>query len=182
MSTMTGKLLVATPELFDPNFRRTVVLILEHDSDDGALGVVLNRPSTVDVADPLAAWDAVVSEPRVVFSGGPVSPEIGIALADTPGEPPDGWRPLVGNVGVVDLGSDPDDMGGALRSRVYSGYAGWSPGQLEAEIDEPAWFVIDPLPDDLFLDSPESLWPMVLARQPGVVSWYANYPEHPSLN
>src|SRR5687768_2508756 len=127
-----GKLLVATPDLEDPNFFRTVVLMLEH-TDDGALGVVLNRPTIAELTEPLPAWAPMAAEPAVVFTGGPVQPEAAIGLGRrTPGEgEPDGFAALFGDLGTVDLERPPDAVVPVIdRIRVFAGYAGWGPGQL----------------------------------------------------
>ena len=166
---LTGKLLVALPMLVDPNFARTVVLLLSH-SDEGAVGVVLNRPSTTEVADPLPSWSVVAAEPPVVFVGGPVQPEMAIALGH------DGDL-----VATVDLEADP-----ALLTfqevRVYAGYAGWSGGQLEDELLEGAWVVCESEPGDAFRPDASDLWYEVLRRQPGDLSRLALLPEDPTLN
>ena len=185
-----GRLLVATPQLSDPNFTRTVVLVLEHD-DPGAVGVVLNRPLHVEVGEILDAWADLASAapPAVVFSGGPVSPDAVIGLALPAGAAADpGWRPVVGGdsasgAGIVDLSLAPVDQPVALRSvRLFSGYAGWAPGQLEDELDDGGWFLLDALADDLFAADPERLWHDVLQRQGGSLAMLATYPATPSLN
>ncbi|HYX44078.1 MAG TPA: YqgE/AlgH family protein, partial [Acidimicrobiales bacterium] len=128
--SLSGRLLVAAPSLRDPNFERTVVLVIEH-GEEGALGVVLNRPSGTDLAAALPRWDAVAAQPSVVFVGGPVarSAAIGLGAASVPGEV-EGWRPLFAGIGSVDLEQDPGDLAVPVRDvRVFAGYAGWSPGQ-----------------------------------------------------
>jgi putative transcriptional regulator len=186
MSVLKGRLLVATPLLGDPNFERTVVLLLEH-GDEGALGVVLNRPSDVDLVDALADWQPFAVTPPVVFLGGPVSRRSAIALAhvdvDVDADGLDGVQPVVGRVGVVDLGVEPDQITAPIaRLRVFLGYAGWTEGQLEEEIGEGAWFVVDAEPDDAFAADPGDLWSRVLRRQPPPLSRYAHYPTDPSAN
>lgn len=179
-----GRLLVATPVLTDANFERTVILLIAHD-DDGALGVVLNRTSDVPVWGVLPEWAALAGEPQAVFTGGPVAPEAAICLAQPrPGREPGGWSPIDGSrVGTVDLGGDPDALGPHIeRLRIFAGYAGWAAGQLDFEIAEGAWFVLEALPGDPFLDEPEMLWPMVLRRQGGMIAAVATYPPDPSLN
>jgi putative transcriptional regulator len=179
-----GRLLVAAPILDDPNFDRTVVWLLEHGGD-GALGVVLNRPSELPVADPLPGWADRTGGLPVVFVGGPVSVSsvIGLAQVGDGGAPEGTWEPVAGPVGVLDLAADPDLVGPAIRTlRCFAGYAGWSAGQLEDEIGQGAWFVVDADDDDLFTDHPGDLWRRVLARQPGELARVARVPADPSIN
>lgn len=179
-----GRLLVAGPGLLDPNFFRSVVLILEH-GDDGAVGVTLNRPLEVQAAEHVPAWQHLLAAPMVVYSGGPVQREIAVGVARRPlpeGLDPD-WHPVLGEVGLVDLTIDPEDLGGVVSARVFSGYAGWGAGQLEWELSEPSsWFVLDAEIEDVFGAEPEILWRRVLARQEGFVSWFADYPLDPATN
>jgi len=184
MESLTGRLLVATPALRDPNFERTVVLLVAHE-DGGALGVVLNRATEVPVAEVLGNWGALAGEPAVVFEGGPVQPEAAICLARTrPGvEGLAGFNRVSGAVGTVDLSGDPDTLrAGVVGVRVFAGYAGWEPGQLEAEIETGSWFVFDALPGDAFAQRPDDLWGMVLRRQGGLTAAVAHFPADPTLN
>ena len=185
---LAGRLLVATPLLGDPNFRRTVVLIVEHEVVEGTLGVVLNRPTKIPVGQVLEPWTELVTGPSVVFKGGPVAPNSALALALVPGEDePLGWRaldgaPALARLGLVDLDAPPSVLAPAIQSlRVYAGYAGWGPGQLQSEIDEGAWYVLHGEPADVFAE-PERLWHDVLRRQGGDMALLATYPEDPSLN
>ncbi len=186
---LSGRLLVATPLLGDPNFRRTVVLVVEDEAEEGTLGVVLNRPTEVPVDQVLEPWTDLVTGPSVVFRGGPVAPNSALALAIVPGDAePVGWRALDGSavmsrVGLVDLDAPPQLLAGGIASLlVFAGYAGWGPGQLQAEIDEGAWYVLSGEPADAFMADPEQLWKSVLRRQGGNLAMVANYPEDPSLN
>ncbi|MEU2081579.1 YqgE/AlgH family protein [Streptomyces albus] len=285
VSSLTGRLLVATPVLADPNFDRAVVLLLDHD-EAGSLGVVLNRPTPVNVGDILEPWAALAGEPGVVFQGGPVSldaalgvavvpsgrgdrtdgapgrgdrtdgaagsgPDAGAAaLGDTPrtagdrpgrtrpGEPPSdapgaasdgafaasggsgaasgetgaasdgarasadepgdealdpdtvldtdgplGWRRVHGAIGLVDLEAPPELLAAELGSlRIFAGYAGWGPGQLEKELSEGAWYVVESEPGDVSSPAPEGLWRSVLRRQRSELALVATYPDDPSLN
>jgi putative transcriptional regulator len=180
---LVGRLLIATPMLRDPNFDRTVVMLLDHNGD-GALGVVLNRPSAMAVADPLPQWVDHVAEPAVVFVGGPVSPGSAICLAQARDEVTrDGWQPLFAGLGTIDLSLGPSDLGGTIGDlRVFAGYAGWGPGQLEAEIDAGAWYVTRPRPGDALCAEPEALWRAVLRRQGGAIAALATYPKELSVN
>jgi putative transcriptional regulator len=183
VSSLTGRLLVATPALADPNFDRAVVLLLDHD-DEGSLGVVLNRPTPVGVGDILEGWAPLAGEPGVVFQGGPVSLDAALGLAVIPGdEGPLGWRRVYGAIGLVDLETPPELLAAALGSlRIFAGYAGWGPGQLEDELSEGAWFVVDSEPGDVSSPRPESLWREVLRRQRSELAMIATYPDDPSLN
>lgn len=184
VESLAGRLLVATPALKDPNFERTVVLVVAHEST-GALGVVLNRATELPVAEVLAPWGPLAGEPSVVFEGGPVQPESAICLARTrPGaSDPDGFTRVSGPIGTVDLSGDPERYSAAVEGlRVFAGYAGWGNGQLESEIDEGAWFVFDALPGDAFYQRPDDLWPMVLRRQGGLIAAIAHFPADPTLN
>jgi putative transcriptional regulator len=179
-----GRLLVAAPSLVDPNFRRTVVLLLEH-SDEGALGVILNRPTSVTVEqalppDVLTAF----SGDELVFSGGPVDPGSVIVLGDYLAQfAPDSGEIAVGTVRVVEPDSDfsrlPERVHGL---RVFGGYAGWSTGQLEEEIAEEAWIDCPCEAGDIFSDTPTRLWHDVLDRQGGSLRLVARMPEDPTLN
>lgn len=187
--SLGGRLLVATPLLGDPNFRRTVILIVEDEPEEGTLGVVLNRPTEVQVAQVLESWTDLVTGPTVVFKGGPVSPNSALALALARGEDePLGWRSLDGSslmsrLGLVDLEAPPELLAGGITSlRVFAGYAGWGPGQLREEIAEGAWYVLPGEPSDAFLAEPERLWPEVLRRQGGEYAIVATYPDDPLQN
>jgi putative transcriptional regulator len=171
--SLAGRLLVATPQLGDPNFARTVVLIIQHD-DEGALGVVLNRPSAARVIDHLPTLEPWVVEPAVVFVGGPVEPEVGIGLERAEGD----HVPLFG-VRMLDL-TVPETV--AAPCRVFSGYAGWSGDQLEEELGEGAWFTFDGSADDVFAHTPDELWSRVLRRQGGRFALLSTLPPHPELN
>ncbi len=184
MESLTGRLLVATPQLRDPNFERTVVLLVAHE-EGGALGVVLNRATEVAVAEVLANWGPLASEPAVVFEGGPVQPEAAICLARTRVGVSRiaGFNRVSGAVGTVDLSADPTRIADSVVGvRVFAGYAGWAPGQLEGEISGGSWFVFDALPGDAFVTRPDDLWPMVLRRQGGLTAAVAIYPADPTLN
>lgn len=187
VSSLTGRLLVATPALADPNFDRAVVLILDHD-EEGSLGVVLNRPTPVDVGDILEGWASLTGAPGVVFQGGPVSLDSALGVGVIPGavasrEVPLGWRRVHGAIGLVDLEAPPELLAAALGSlRIFAGYAGWGPGQLEQELVDGAWYVVESEPGDVSVPEPEGLWRAVLRRQRGELAMVATYPEDPSLN
>jgi putative transcriptional regulator len=179
----SGRLVVAMPTLSDPNFARTVVLLLTHAPAEGALGVVLTRPTQTDVAQVLPAWAPLATAPPLVFSGGPVQPDAAICLGRLrrTGTTAPGWAPLRDPLlGTVDLEGEPFD---ALEDvRVFAGYAGWSAGQLEGEVEAGGWWVLDALPGDAFTPRPDLLWAQVLRRQGPPLAYAVTYPADPGLN
>lgn len=209
--SLTGRLLVASPDLADPNFARSVVLILEH-GPQGALGVVLNRPSRVAVDDLLPEWAGAVTDPDVVFSGGPVQQDGALGLvalrpatqsraaadglvggpaggpagaADTGNAHEEifGIRRLTDSLGLVDLEAPVLEVAGSVVAlRVFAGYAGWAPAQLESEISEGSWFAVDARSSDPFDGDPAHLWRTVLRRQRSALALLASFPADPSLN
>lgn len=184
MDPRPGSLLVATAALVDPNFADSVVLLLDADGD-GALGVVLNRPSVVPVADVLDDWRDVVTEPGVLFRGGPVGPDAALAVArlSRPDDEPLGFRPTFDDVGLVDLDSPVELVDEGLSAlRIFAGYAGWGAGQLEAEVAEGSWYVVPAEPADVFREDPTDLRRDVLRRQPGELAWASTRPVDPTLN
>jgi putative transcriptional regulator len=184
MSSFVGRLLVATPRLEEATFRRTVVLMLDHN-DEGALGLVVNRPLDVDVAAVLPAWQHYTTAPGRLFQGGPVQLDSALGLVAVPGddEEPLGVKRIIGSLGLVDLDTPPEVIaGGVAGLRIFAGYAGWSAGQLEGEIDEGAWYVVDAEPRDPFSAAPEHLWREVLRRQRGDLALVATYPDDASMN
>jgi putative transcriptional regulator len=168
VESLRGRLLVASPTLVDPNFARTVILMLEH-TDEGAVGVVLNRPSEVLVGAALPEWDTFAVRPSVFFVGGPVGADTAICIGRSGG---------TDEVAVIDLERDPDDLA-PDEVRLFAGYAGWGPGQLEDELGESSWFVVDAHPEDALSDDPDGLWARVLRRQRGRIRIFAVHP--PSL-
>lgn len=182
-SPIKGRLLVASPLLGDPNFHRTVVLMIEHGAE-GALGVVLNRPSESPVSQALPDWASLAAQPADVFVGGPVEQGRVIALGRARGEPPrDDWTAVLGRVGMVDLASTPTDVAsGYDLLRFFSGYAGWGAGQLEGELREGAWLVLEAREADPLTPDPLRLWRRVLGRQTDDRKWLALYPPEPRLN
>lgn len=186
-SLRVGRLLVASPLLPDPNFDRTVVLVIAY-GDEGALGLVLNRPSQMKVAEPLPRWQHLAAEPAVLFLGGPVQHQAVICLArhidpgQTAGQPGP-YRLVTPGVGTLDLDGDPSEVSGRVsRIRMFAGYAGWSPGQLEGEIEAGAWWIVDARPDDPFSEDPEQLWKAVLRRQRPPLTFVAYFPDDPTEN
>jgi len=183
---LIGRLLVASPQLGDPNFERTVILVLDH-GPDGALGVVLNRPTGLPVDEILDVWrdQALAAPPGVVFRGGPVSPDavIGLARTEAADVTESQWRLVLDGVGTVDLAVAPDEQPVPVAGvRMFAGYSGWSPDQLEDELAEGAWIVLDAVVADVFTPEADALWHDVLQRQGGKLALLAAYPPHPSVN
>lgn len=180
-----GRLLLATPPLEDPNFDRAVIYVLEHH-DDGAIGLVLNRPTDEALEAPLDRWIDLQTAPSSVFTGGPVETNAMIGMAATKvvvDEPMEYITPISGLIASADLSADPAIVAAHVNTvRIFRGYAGWSAGQLNAEIDQGAWLILDAEIEDVFSDRPEELWHAVLKRQPGRLSWLALAPDDLSLN
>lgn len=180
MEPQRGSLLVATPQLEDPNFRRSVVLMIEHGFE-GSLGVVLNRPSTTSLDGVLPGWALTTGSPSRIFSGGPVQPDALLALAPTS----TAWvgsTQVTEQIAMLDLEADIDpDQIDATSVRYFIGYSGWSPGQLGFEIEEGAWWTFESTDDVLLLD-PMDCWSRVLARQKSAARFLAVHPEQAHLN
>jgi putative transcriptional regulator len=183
MEPSIGSLLIAAPTMADPNFARTIVLLLD-TGESGALGVVLNRPTELEVADVLEPWADLVAGPGVLFQGGPVETDAALAVASIAADDdPVGWRRVFGTTGLVDLDAPVELLAAAVSAlRIFAGYAGWGSGQLEAEIDEGAWYVVPAEPQDPFLEDPDRLWSTVLRRQGGQLAMLATMPAEPGLN
>ncbi|HET7572119.1 MAG TPA: YqgE/AlgH family protein [Gaiellaceae bacterium] len=180
MESFRGQLLIASPSLLDPNFRRAVVLVTEH-TDEGAAGLVLNRPSEVEVVEAVPALEPLVDGAEPVFVGGPVQPEAVLVLGEFL-DPEDAAVPVVGSLGFPSLEEPEQVVPVTTRRRVFAGYAGWGAGQLEGELERDDWILEPALPDDAFTDDPEELWADVLRRKGGVYELVARMPEDPSLN
>jgi putative transcriptional regulator len=172
--SVRGRLLIAAPSLFD-YFRRTVVLVIEH-TPDGGMGLVLNRTSETPVAEAVPALADLVDEAELVRVGGPVAPQAVVALGEFEDASEAGVR-VVGSVGTLDPDAANESL---LRLRVYAGYAGWSPGQLDGEIEEGAWIVASAEAEDPFRDG--DIWSDALTRQGGRYRLLATMPSDPSLN
>ena len=180
MESLRGHLLIAGPALVDPNFWRTVVLVGEH-TDEGALGVVLNRSSETPVEEALPELALLADDMGAVHVGGPVQPSAVVVLADF-ADAEQAESLVVESVGFLPAEVEPDTLGELRRARVYVGYAGWGPGQLDSELEEGSWIVEPALPDDVFTDDPEALWSVVLRRKGGPFAVLAAMPPDPSQN
>jgi len=174
VETVRGQLLIAAPSLFD-YFRRAVVLVIEH-TPDGAMGVVLNRESDTRVVDAVPQLAELAGDGEVVRIGGPVAPQSVVALGEF-GDVGDAGTQVVGGLGTLDPDSANESL---LRLRVYAGYAGWAPGQLDGELEEEAWVVATAQPDDPFADG--DIWSSALERRGGAYRLLATMPPDPSQN
>jgi len=179
MESLGGHLLLSAASLWDPNFRKTIVLIGHHD-EDGAVGVVLNRSTDVSVAEAVPPLADLVPPDEPLFIGGPVQPEAAVVLADF-ADPSVAQILALGSIGFLPEEVDPDEIGGIRRARVFSGYSGWGAGQLEAELEEGSWIVEPALPEDVFAD-PDQLWDRVLRRKGGEFAILRTMPVDPSQN
>jgi putative transcriptional regulator len=180
VATLSGHLLLSNANLFDPNFRRTVVLIGHHD-DEGAVGVVLNRPFDVTVGDAVPPLAGLVPVDEPLFQGGPVQPEAAVVVADFV-DPSKAGVIAFGTIGFLAEEADVSEVGVMRRARVFAGYSGWGPGQLESELEEDAWLVTPATPEDVFLDDPDRLWGQVLARMGHGYQVMRTMPLDPSSN
>jgi len=179
--SLRGKLLVASPALVDPNFARTVVLITEHN-DEGAMGIVLNRPSELSVGEAAPELVDVAGSDASVYVGGPVQPQALVLLGEFTDLDAAAWI-IVADVGLASADYQLEELAGAVRrGRVYAGYSGWGAGQLEAEMEVDSWIVEPPLPAELFPDDPDGLWSDVLARKGGRYALISRMPPDPSMN
>ena len=174
MDSLRGQLLIAAPALSD-FFARSVVLVIEH-TEEGALGIVLNRPTEAPVNDIVERLAGLAGPEDVVHVGGPVSPDSVIALGEFE-DRDEAARLVVGDVGLIDPEAPEPDL---RELRVFAGYAGWGPGQLDDELEAEAWIVEPARPDDLFADG--DLWAETLARKGGAYALLATMPADPSLN
>jgi putative transcriptional regulator len=179
MDSLQGKLLVSSPALVDPNFRKTVVLIAHHD-DDGAMGLVLSRPSEVPAVDAVPLLQGLPGAESPVFVGGPVQPEAFMVLAEFD-DVDEAAAPIMGGLGFMPADAEPDELT-IRRLRLFAGYSGWGEGQLESELAEGSWIVVDAVAEDAFADDPDELWRSVLHRKGGPFSLMENMPFDPTLN
>ncbi|MFN8018243.1 MAG: YqgE/AlgH family protein [Acidimicrobiales bacterium] len=180
--SLSGHLLVATPLIADPNFERTVVLLLAH-GPHGAFGVVLNRPGELPVSAVAPDWSDVAAAPGTVFVGGPVGTDSVLGLGRSPTLAEGDDEVIVGDCAAVDLRHPPGPDGPSwTAARLFAGSAGWAPGQLEDELREGSWWTLDARAEDVVTSDPDGLWARVLRRQGGEVAWFANHPDDPSAN
>jgi putative transcriptional regulator len=180
VDSFRGQLLIASPALIDPNFRRTVVLVTEH-TDEGAAGLVLNRPSTAAISDVVPELEPLAEDEDQIWVGGPVQSDAVLVLGEFP-DPGDAAVPLFGPFGFPSLEEPERVLSLTTRRRVFAGYSGWGAGQLEDELARDDWILEEALPDDAFTEEPEALWRDVLRRKGGVYELVSRMPEDPSVN
>ena len=180
VESLRGQLLVAGPSLLDPNFHRTVVLVAEHN-EEGAMGVVLNRESELEVEEAAPALTDLVPPGALVHAGGPVQPTAVMIVAEFE-DTAHAATIVVDGVGFVAADADFDTLGDeVIRVRVFAGLAGWGPGQLETELERDDWIVEPATANDIFAP-PDALWSSVLERKGGQYALVARMPDDPSLN
>ena len=181
MDSLRGRLLISSPVLVDPNFARTVILITEH-TEEGAMGVVLNRPSPASVGEAVPELSELAGEDSLIHVGGPVQGDALIVLAEFRDRSAAATI-VVADVGLVSADVETEDLVAATRrARVFAGYSGWGPGQLEGELEEEAWIVEAPVPGELFAEDADGLWGAVLERKGGRYALLARMPSDPSVN
>jgi putative transcriptional regulator len=181
MESVRGQLLVAGPALLDPNFWRTVVLVVEHN-EEGALGLVLNRPSETSVGEAVPQLDSLLDPEERLFIGGPVQPSAVIVLAEFE-DATDAALIAFDDVGVLGTGPSPEELTVGVRSgRAFLGHSGWGPGQLDGELERGDWILEPARLADAFSSDPKSLWSEVLTRKGGSYALVARMPADPSMN
>jgi putative transcriptional regulator len=179
--SLSGQLLLAAPTLLDPNFSRAVILIGAH-SEDGAMGVILNRPSQATVGEAVPQLEPAVDDDDTVYLGGPVQPDSIVLLGEFMDPSPAGLL-VLGRIGFPAPEADIEELAAATaRRRVYAGYAGWGEGQLDSELEQGDWIAQPALPDDVFTEDPDELWSTVMARKGGAYTLLARMPLDPSVN
>ncbi len=180
MESVRGQLLIAGPALLDPNFRRTVVLVVEH-TPEGALGLVLNRPSESTVGEAVPELDGLLEPDEQIFIGGPVQPSGVIVLAQF-ADPDPAAVLSFDNVGLLHTDASLEDPPDVLGARAFAGHSGWGPGQLDAELEQGGWILEPASAQDAFSPEPQLLWSDVLSRKGGSYALVARMPPDPSLN
>jgi putative transcriptional regulator len=179
--SLRGQLLIASPALIDPNFRRTVVLVVAHD-EDGAVGLVLNRRTDAEVVEAVPELAEVVEPGALMSFGGPVQTEAVVVLAEWD-DVDEAGAMVFGDIGLMGAEAEAERVAASTRRlRVFAGYAGWGAGQLESELEEPSWIVAGAEPDDAFAADPDELWRRVLHRKGGPFALLATMPFDPELN
>ena len=180
-----GVLLVARPTLLDPNFARTVVLLCDHDDDEGSLGFVLNRPSPSTLSEVLPGDHDFEGREDTVYLGGPV--ELNSLAVVHRERGLEGAREILPG---VFLGGEVAVLGERVRTkavpgsaiRFLVGYSGWGKGQLRREMEEDTWLLCPARPEWIFDPDPSTLWKRVLRTIPGAAGPAAHMPADPEMN
>lgn len=181
MASLRGKLLIASPTLVDPNFRRSVVLIAEH-TDEGAMGLVLNRQTETDADEVVAELAALVPPGDAVYAGGPVQTQAVVVLAEFD-DPEQAAALVLDDLGFLPADADLEALTDQVRrARIFAGHAGWGPGQLDAELAGDSWLIAPASADDAFALDPDELWAEALERKGGAYARLARAPDDPSVN
>jgi putative transcriptional regulator len=181
MESTRGQLLVAGPALLDPNFWRTVVLVIEHN-EEGALGLVLNRPSETSVGEAVPELETLLDPNGLLFIGGPVQPSAVIVLAEFE-DATDAALVAFDDIGVLGTGPSAEELTAGVRTgRAFLGHAGWGPGQLDGELERGDWILEPARRQDAFSEDPGGLWSEVLTRKGGSYALVARMPADPSMN
>jgi putative transcriptional regulator len=180
VDSLRGNLLIAGASLWDPNFRRSIVLVGHHD-EDGAVGVVLNRTADITVAEAVPPLATLVPVDEPLFIGGPVEPQAAVVVADF-ADPDRAEILALGSIGFLPPESGAEEPDGIRRARVFAGYTGWGAGQLEAELEEDSWIVEPAVPADVFVEEPDRLWDQVLRRKGRAFDLLRMMPADPSAN
>lgn len=171
----SGALLVAHPLMDDPNFARTVILIIAHDDAEGSMGLVVNRHDVgaeIDPDSPLQRWIHSSVPPYHPFIGGPVETSNFLCLQED----------ITSTSGVTSIDIMADSPRPEFRHRVFRGYSGWAPQQLAHEVASGGWIVVESEGNDAFDNEPVTLWARVLARQNSQVRKLAHFPDDPTFN
>jgi putative transcriptional regulator len=181
MDSLAGHFLIASPAILDPNFQRSVVLVTAH-TDEGAVGLILNRCSDATVGEAVPQLEPVTGLTDPVFVGGPVNPE-GVAVLAEFEDPEEAGVVVMDDIGFVALQqaleARPPEI---VRTRVFAGVAGWGPEQLEVELERDDWIVEPADTETIFTEDPEGLWSELLRRKGGQYELVARMPLDPSLN
>lgn len=181
---IAGELLVSTSAIGGDFFDQSVVLLLDCDTD-GALGVTLNKLAPTPLEAVLPDWVDLVAPPRVLFAGGPVSPQGAVCVAQVhdPSEEPPGWRRIFDDIGLLHLDTPVElAQGGYTGLRIFAGYAGWAPNQLDDELARGLWYRMTARTEDIFTADAPGLWRRVLRRHGGTPALLSTWPVDPELN
>lgn len=176
-----GQILIAMPTLADPNFRQTVVLVCEHGME-GTLGLILNRPTELEVSALLSEVPDLPG-PKRVYTGGPVGKDGMLVLCRSRFNP--NGHAILNDISLakdLQVLKDPELLGPGGQIRCYLGYAGWGPGQLETELKAGAWHTIPGNSEIVFNADPSSVWQETMRKMGGEWSIYATMPPDPSQN